>query len=141
MDDLITVLQIAARHKGKLLGVAGLVVVAIFLYPRAQLQYVSVSPDRTYRIEMYGPSLYQWVLNLDMEDPGFVRLYRNTDNHYFGESPVTDFLGGADVIWNMAHSGNILVGRDVMFKEVPPVTAWGQVLEIPSAGTTAGEAR
>jgi hypothetical protein len=100
-----------------------------------------VSPDRTYRAEVYRPSLFQWLLNLDMEDPGFVRLYRNTDNHYFGESPVADLFKGAEVFWHMAISGRVVVGHDIVFEGIPPMTAWGQELALPPTGGGSGEVR
>jgi hypothetical protein len=138
MDDLVTVFRIATRHKGKLIAVSLIAGLAVFLYPRARLDYVSVSPDGTYRVEAYSPSLYQWLMNLDMEDPGFVRLYRNFDNHYFGESQVVDFFGGAGIRWNMATSGEVDAGRDIEFRNIPPVAPGGVILDIPNAGLGAG---
>ncbi|MBI3897431.1 MAG: hypothetical protein HY308_03935 [Gammaproteobacteria bacterium] len=132
MNDLQTVLKIVAKHKGKLLTISVLVGLAVYFYPRAHVEYVSVSPDRTYRIEMYYPSLFQWLLNRDKQDAGFVRLYRNFDNQYFGESEVVDFFGGAQTMWMMDISGRVRVGRDVVFEGVPPVTAAGEVMKVPN---------
>ncbi|MBI3898438.1 MAG: hypothetical protein HY308_09100 [Gammaproteobacteria bacterium] len=131
MDDLRTMLTIVAKHKAKLLVICFLAIAALLFYPRAHIDSVEVSPDLTYRLEFYRPSLLQYLRHVGMRSPGFVRLYRNFDNHYVGESDVVDFVGGAGIRWNMTTSGQIDVGRDVEFTNVPPVGPGSIVLKIP----------
>ncbi|MBI3899488.1 MAG: hypothetical protein HY308_14520 [Gammaproteobacteria bacterium] len=102
MDDIAAVLRIIVKHKGKLLAIGLLLSLWLFAYPRAHLDSVEVSPDRTYRLEFYRPGLLQHFLNREKSSPGFVRLYRNFDNEYFGESDVFDCFGATcDII--LAH--------------------------------------
>ena len=111
-------------HWGKFAAIALLVVCAV-VYPRARLQLVEPSPDNSYRLEHYRPGLafvlyYRHVKG--MEDPAFVRLYRNADNEFFGESPVLDFFGGEpDTYWDIERTGEVALGASFVFSGVPPV--------------------
>ncbi|MBI3898186.1 MAG: hypothetical protein HY308_07800 [Gammaproteobacteria bacterium] len=137
MEDLVTVLRIIAKHKGKLLTLGLVVGVVLFLYGGDNLKYAGCSPDDTYRLEYYDARRYQRLLNSEMEAPSFARLYRNFDNKYFGESNVSDFFGGnADTIWNMANTGNVMVGQGILFENIPPVTQDGVVLPIPGTASS-----
>jgi len=93
---------------------------------------VSTNQDDTYRAEFYFASRWQRVLHWSMDDPGYVRLYSNVDGHLVATSQVVDFFGGsnADIIWLMAETGQVIIGRDVIFSHVHPVTRWGEVLPI-----------
>lgn len=134
MEDLRIIWRILARYKGQLLTVLALVGVLVFLAGGATLEFVSVSPDRTYRLEYYNARHYQRLMNWSMELPNFVRLYRNTDNKYFGESNVADFFGGnGRSTWLIDKTGEVAVGRDILFTGIPPVTASGDALPIPQA--------
>jgi hypothetical protein len=136
VDDLRTIGRTLIRHKGKLLTVLVLAGVLAFLVSGATLEFVSVSPDRTYRLEYYRARHYQRLMHWSMELPSFVRLYRNTDNKYFGESNVADFFGGnGRSMWLIDKAGEVAVGRDISFTGVPPVTASGDVLSIPQASS------
>jgi hypothetical protein len=132
MEDLRTLWRILGRHKGKLLVVLALAGVLFFLVSGAKLEFVSVSPDRTYRLEYYSARHYQRLMNWSMELPSFVRLYRNADNKYFGESTVADFFGGNDrSLWLIDEAGEVAVGRDISFTGIPPITASGDILSVP----------
>ena len=67
-----------------------------------------------------------------MEEPGFVRLFRVRDGAQMGASQVVDFFGGgnAGVLWLMRRTGEVAVGRDIVFTHVPPLTADGAKLPI-----------
>ena len=133
MDDLRTILRIIIRRKAVVLAVVLIAALAAFLTSGARLEFVSVSPDRTYRLEYYSPRQYQRLLHWRMEEPGFVRLYRNTDNAYFGESVVADFFGGTgESFWLMDKTGEVAVGASILYRSVPPVTASGEVLPVPN---------
>ncbi|MBI3898481.1 MAG: hypothetical protein HY308_09320 [Gammaproteobacteria bacterium] len=136
MDKIMVVL---CKHKGKLLIIGLAVCAAVFLYPRSRLESVVASPDGSYRLEYYDVSLLQWLMNRDKADPGFVRLYRNSGNQYMGESEVVDFFLGADPMWLMAQTGEVSVGRDIVFKGVPPVNAVGEVMKVPNPTAPAAE--
>jgi hypothetical protein len=132
MDDLRTILRIIIRRKAIVLTVALIAAVTVFLTSGARLEFVSVSPDRTYRLECYSPRHYQRLLHWRMEEPGFVRLYRNTDNAYFGESVVADFFGGTgESFWLMDKTGEVAVGGSILYKNVPPISPAGEILPIP----------
>jgi hypothetical protein len=142
MEDLLTLLRMAIKHKGKLSLVA-LAVLAV-AYPGRRMEYVSVSPDGSYRLEHYQPALpvYLYYKHFSgMQNPAFVRLYRNMDNRYFGESPIVDYFGGEpDTYWDMKGKGEVAIGGRFVFHGVPPVGPGGQILAIPGGPSpTAGE--
>jgi hypothetical protein len=121
-DAIAALLKLAAKYKVRLFVVIALISLAIWLPGGARFEYVDFSPDRTYRVEFYSPKRYQRVLHPTMKMPGFVRLYRNTDNILLAESHVADFFSGdAQVFWLMETTGEVAVGRDIVFKDVPPV--------------------
>jgi hypothetical protein len=136
VDDLRTILRIIIRRKGVVLTLALIAVLAVFLTGGARMEFVSVSPDRTYRLEYYSPRHYQRLLHWLTEEPGFVRLYRNTDNAYFGESVVANFFGGTgESFWLMEKTGEVAVGGSILYKNVPPVTPAGEILPLPDVKT------
>ena len=114
--------SIVSRHKKKLILIA--IVAALSLaYPRAEIEFVTISPDDSYRLEHWWPGLlpalyYRHIR--DMESPGFVRLYNNHDNTYFGESPVIDFFGGRKTYWPIDDDRTVSIDGEFEYKNVPP---------------------
>jgi hypothetical protein len=133
VDDLRTVWRVIARRKAMLLAAVLIASATGFLATGEKLEFVSVSPDRTYRLEYYTPRRYQRLVHWKMGEPAFVRLYRNIDNAYFGESIVADFIGGTgDPIWLIDKTGEVAIGGAILYQDIPPVTAGGEVLPVPS---------
>nr|WP_294503695.1 hypothetical protein [uncultured Rhodopila sp.] len=91
----------------------------------------TTNEDGTYRLDFFTPDRFNRLLHPDMETPGFVRLYRVSDGSIIGTSRVVDFFGGnARVTWLLAMTGQVSVGRDVMFWHVHPVSPSGALLPI-----------
>jgi hypothetical protein len=122
MDDLRTVIQIALKHKLKLTMVFGLACLSVWLYGGARILDMDTSPNGMYRLEFYRARHYQRLLHPQMQEPGFVRLYWSDDNDLIAESNVADFFGGTEIFWHMAISGEIAVGRDIVFEGIAPIT-------------------
>lgn len=128
MNDLIMILTILRRHTGKLMTLLVLFAVVVLITREGPLEFVAVSPDDSYRIEYYTPSLYQsWASGI--YDPSIMRLYRNTDNEFMGESGVVDLSSGPKVLWATERSNTVLVGTIHSFENVPPVSPAGIILE------------
>lgn len=132
MNDLLIILRIAYRNRFKLIVFFVFVVFCFYLSGGERLEFVSLSPDKGYRIEHYQPRRYQMLLHPSLDAPGFVRLYNNYTNRYFGESQVADFSGGdAFPIWNINNRGTVSVGMYIRYKNVPPLSPDGKELPIP----------
>lgn len=128
MNDLITILRVLRRHVGKLVTFFILIALVAVVAREGPLEYVAVSPDDSYRIEHYTPSLYQsWASGI--YDPTIMRLYRNTDNEFMGESGVVDLSSGPKTLWSMERSGEVIVGTIHVFENVPPVSPEGIIFD------------
>jgi hypothetical protein len=133
VEDLRTILRIILRRKAFALSTVLIATLGAYFAGGAKLQFVTVSPDRMYRLEYYTPRRYQRLVYFQMELPRFVRLYRNTDNAYFGESIVADLFGGTgEAFWLIDKTGEVSVGGSIRYTNVPPVTAAGEILPIPT---------
>lgn len=130
MNDLIMILSILRRHVGKLVIFIVLLTIVIVGTREGPIEYVTVSPDDSYRIEYYAPSIYQ-RLTTEAHDPAILRLYRNVDNEFMGDSGVVDLFSGSSTLWAMERSGSVIVGTTYIFDDVPPVSPAGDILDYP----------
>lgn len=131
MNELLIVLRILYRHKFKLIACIAFIMFCFYLSGGEQLEFVSLSPDKGYRMEHYSPRRYQILLHPTMNSPGFVRLYNNYTNRYFGESQVADFSAGdAAPLWQMDKGGEVSVGLYITYENVPPLSPSGKELPI-----------
>lgn len=117
------ILKIAEVFRGRKLSVvAALAVITLAAaYPRSELVFVENSPDARHRLEYYHPHLLLGVwfrYRKGMQMPRFVRLYRNSDNAYFGESPVIDVSVGVGTNWLIKQSGEVSVDMQYRFTQV-----------------------
>ncbi len=104
-------------------AVALLILLAIGLWhaSKSRLAHTSVSPRGVYRLEYYDASLLQRIFHHEMKIPTFVRLYRNSPEDLLGESEVVDMWMNGQLYWWVDPPLNVVqVGRDVVFKNVPP---------------------
>lgn len=130
MKDLITILSILRRHAGKLAAILALFLAVFGVTRVGPLKFVEVSPDDSYRIEYYAPSIYQHLTS-DAQFPMVLRLYRNTDNEFMGDSGPVDLSSGSGTLWVMKMSGQVLIGTDYIFEGVPPISPAGDILDYP----------
>lgn len=130
MNDLITILTILRRHAGKLVSILVLFLAVFWVTSVGPLKFVEVSPDDSYRIEYYSPSIYQHLTS-DAQFPMVLRLYRNTDNEFMGDSGPVDLSSGSRTLWAMEMSGEVLIGTDYIFEDVPPISPAGDILDYP----------
>ena len=93
---------------------------------------VVTAPDDTYRVEFFDAPRWQGWLHPGMDEPGYVKLYCNKDGRLIATSQVVDFFGGgnAGVLWLMPQTGEVAVGRDIVFTHIPPLDATGHPLPI-----------
>jgi hypothetical protein len=126
--DLRALARIAWRRKWLLL-----LLCAAFALTRGERRtYVKVSPDETYRLEFFTPSVYQRLLHLGMESPGRVRLYRNRDPYdLVRETGVVELEDHGPVSWLQAEYGRVAVGTGVVFRGVHPMSPVGDILPLP----------
>jgi hypothetical protein len=118
------------RRFGLVAGVAFAIVLAWGLTGSEVFQSAT-NDDGTYRLDFFTPDRFGRLLHADMETPGYVRLYRVADGTVIGTSRIVDFFGGnARVTWLLAATGQVSVGRDVMFWHVHPVGPSGALLPI-----------
>ncbi len=132
MNDFFTVFHVVCKHKIKLFIFIVLAWFCFFLSGGEHLEYVTVSPDKGYRLEHYTPRRYQLLLHPTMESPGFVRLYNNHSNRYFGESEVVDFFAeGFPTMWHMDIDGTVAASMSVRYENIPPLDSFRRELPIP----------
>jgi hypothetical protein len=111
--------------------VVALAVVLAWGFSGSEMFQSATNEDATYRLDFFTPDRFGRLLHRDMDTPGFVRLYRVADGSLVGTSGVVDFFGGnARVTWLLAATGQVSVGRDVMFWHVHPVGPSGAKLPI-----------
>ena len=92
---------------------------------------IAVNDNGTYQLKFFTPCRIQMLLHPRMELPGFAQLYRIADGKVVDTSSVTDFFGGnARVTWLLEDTGQVAVGRDIIFWHVHPLTPYGAMLPI-----------
>lgn len=113
--------DIIRRHPRRAAGTV-LIMVLVAIYPREELAYVESSPDAAFRLEYYYPHFLKgaWYrYGKQMREPMFARLYRNSDNTSFGESPVIDLSFGESTTWVIEQMGEVSLGTQFAFTNVP----------------------
>lgn len=109
------------RHRWKMLALV-IAIALIALYPREKLDFVVSSPDASYRLEVYDPHwlLGMWLYHVKgVESPAIVRLVRNSDGAYLGESPVIDLAYGERPTWLIEEEGVVSLGTQYQFTNIP----------------------
>lgn len=87
-----------------------------------QFAGADISPRKVYRLEYYDVSpLLRLLRYRDMESPSFVRLYRIQPETLLAESGVVDLWVNGQLYWYLEPPiSSVRVGRDVVFRNVPP---------------------
>lgn len=111
---------------------AGLAIVFIWSLGGSRKLAEERSPDGDYRVELFTSTRLQSVLHPSMDEPGFVELYNNRSGKLVATGPVVDFFGGANgqVLWLNKNWGQVAVGRDTLFSNVPPLNPDGEPMPI-----------